>query len=114
MKIGKAKEPGIAGATPARKKGDPKPPGYVFGKPTSYRPEYCQAIVTYFSNPESWEINEDFKGGKKPIPRAGELARRPRRIRRGIPHRIWSSEVLPDGTLGSRFRYWCRGAHAAN
>lgn len=70
MKIGKAKEPGIAGVTPARKKGDPKPPGYVFGKPTSYRPEYCQAIVTYFSNPESWEINEDFKGGKKPIPRS--------------------------------------------
>lgn len=70
MKIGKAKEPGIAGVTTARKKGDPKPPGYVFGQPTKYRPEYCQAIVTYFSNPESWEINEDFKGGKKPIPRS--------------------------------------------
>lgn len=70
MRIGKAKEPGIAGATPARKKGDPKPPGYVFGRPTSYKPEYCQAIVTYFSNPESWEINEDLKGGKKPIPRS--------------------------------------------
>lgn len=70
MKIGKAKEPGIAGVTPARKKGDPKPPGYVFGKPTSYRPEYCQAIVTYFSNPESWDINTDMKGSAKAIPKS--------------------------------------------
>lgn len=70
MKIGKAKEPGIAGATPARKKGDPKPPGYVFGKPTSYRPEYCQAIVKYFSDPESWEINIDLKCSAKAVPRS--------------------------------------------
>ena len=56
--------------TPARKKGDPKPPGYVFGKPTSYRPEYCQAIVTYFSNPESWDLNVDMKGGAKAIPKS--------------------------------------------
>ena len=70
MKIGKAKEPGIAGVTTARKKGDPKPPGYVFGQPTKYRPEYCQAIVTYFSNPESWDLNVDAKGSAKAIPRS--------------------------------------------
>ncbi len=70
MKIGKAKEPGIAGVTTARKKGDPKPPGYVFGQPTKYRPEYCQAIVTYFSNPESWDINTDMKGSAKAIPKS--------------------------------------------
>lgn len=65
MKIGKAKEPGIAGVTTARKKGDPKPPGYVFGQPTKYRPEYCQAIVTYFSNPSSWVPHENLKGEVK-------------------------------------------------
>lgn len=70
MKIGKAKEPGIAGVTTARKKGDPKPPGYVFGQPTKYRPEYCQAIVKYFSNPDSWDINVDMKGSAKAIPKS--------------------------------------------
>lgn len=70
MKIGKAKEPGIAGVTPARKNGGPKPPGYVFGRPTKYCQEYCQAIVKYFSNPESWDLNVDMKGGAKAIPKS--------------------------------------------
>lgn len=70
MKIGRAKEPGIAGVTPARKKGDPKPAGYVFGSPTKYREEYCQAIVEYFSNPESWDLNVDAKGSAKAIPKS--------------------------------------------
>jgi hypothetical protein len=72
MKIGKAKPKGVAGVTPARKTGDKdRPADYPgTGRPTKYRQEYCQAIVTYFSNPESWEINEDFKGSKKPIPRS--------------------------------------------
>jgi hypothetical protein len=69
MKIGKAKPKGIAGVTPARKTGDKeKPVGYKFGRPTNYRPEYCQAIVDYFADPESWEINYDAKGSGKAIP----------------------------------------------
>ena len=52
MKIGKAKPKGIAGVTPARKAGDKeKPEGYVFGRPTNYRPEYCQSIIEYFAAP---------------------------------------------------------------
>ena len=69
MKIGKAKPKGVAGVTPARKTGDKeKPVGYKFGRPTNYRPEYCQAIVDYFADPESWEINTDMKGSSKAIP----------------------------------------------
>jgi hypothetical protein len=71
MKIGKAKPKGVAGVTPARKTGDKeKPEGYVFGRPTNYRPEYCQAIVDYFAHPDSWEINTDLKGSSKPIPKS--------------------------------------------
>lgn len=69
MKIGKAKPKGVAGVTPARKTGDKeKPEGYVFGRPTNYRPEYCQAIVDYFASRISWEINTDAKGSAKAIP----------------------------------------------
>lgn len=69
MKIGKAKPKGVAGVTPARKTGDKeKPVGYVFGRPTNYRPEYCQAIVEYFADRNSWEINTDAKGSMKAIP----------------------------------------------
>lgn len=28
-----------------------KPEGYVFGRPTNYLPEYCQAIIEYFDRP---------------------------------------------------------------
>lgn len=69
MKIGKAKPKGVAGVTPARKTGDKeKPEGYVFGRPTNYRPEYCQAIIDYFADPTSWVINTDAKGSSKAIP----------------------------------------------
>ena len=69
MKIGKAKPKGVAGVTPARKTGDKeKPGGYVCGRPTNYRPEYCQAIVDYFASPNSWEINTDAKGSAKAVP----------------------------------------------
>lgn len=30
---------------PARKRAKPKPPGYVFGRPTLYKPEYCEQVV---------------------------------------------------------------------
>lgn len=30
---------------------DSKPVGYVFGRPTSYKPEYCQLVLDYFSAP---------------------------------------------------------------
>lgn len=67
MKIGKARPKGLAGVTPVRKPGDPLPEGYVYGCPTKYRPEYCDAIIEYFSrNP--WEVNTDAKGAAKVIP----------------------------------------------
>lgn len=72
MKIGKAKPKGVAGVTPARKTGDKeKPVGYPGnGRPTNYRPEYCQSIIEYFAAPESWEINTDVKGSAKAIPKS--------------------------------------------
>jgi hypothetical protein len=34
----------------------PKPEGYVFGRPTKYRPEYCEQIVEYFQRPAYREV----------------------------------------------------------
>lgn len=68
MKIGKPKEPGIAGKRPVRRRGDPKPEGYVFGAPTKYREEYCQALIEYFQAPTSWDIYKDAKGTAKALP----------------------------------------------
>lgn len=57
MKIGKAKPKGVAGYTPPRKRGDKdKPATYTFGRPSNYRPEYCQALLQYFSAADSWEM----------------------------------------------------------
>ncbi len=72
MKIGKAKPKGIAGVTPARKTGDKeKPVDYPGnGRPTNYRPEYCQSIIEYFAHPVSWEINTDAKGSAKAVPKS--------------------------------------------
>ena len=68
MKIGKRKPPGIAGVQPARKVGDPKPDGYRFGRPTTFRPEYCQSIIDFFTC-DSWELVYDAKGTAKVIPK---------------------------------------------
>ena len=68
MKIGKRKPPGIAGVQPARKVGDPKPEGYRFGRPTTFRPEYCQSIIDFFTR-DSWELVYDAKGTAKVIPK---------------------------------------------
>ncbi len=69
MKIGPVKDKGIAGVKPARKKGDKeRPAGYVRGKPTSYRPDYCESIIEYFASADSWEINYDAKNSGKVLP----------------------------------------------
>lgn len=70
MKIGKAKPKGVAGVTPARKAGDPeRPPGWAgTGRPTLYRPEYCQSVVEFFKR-ESWQIIYDAKGSPKVMPK---------------------------------------------
>lgn len=68
MKIGKPKPKGIAGVPPARKVGDPKPDGYRFGRPTTYRPEYCQSIIDFFTR-DSWELSTDMKGSSKVVPK---------------------------------------------
>lgn len=67
MKIGKPKPKGVAGVTPRRKRGDPKPEGYVFGRPTSYRPEYCESLIRYFDR-KSWCVATDAKGTQKVMP----------------------------------------------
>jgi hypothetical protein len=38
-----------------KKKVNPKPEGYIFGRPTKYRPEYCQSIIDYFSIEPNYE-----------------------------------------------------------
>lgn len=58
MKIGKAKEPGIAGYSPPRTYLDPRPEGLGPGRPTTYRPEYCQSIIEYFASADSWDREE--------------------------------------------------------
>lgn len=68
MKIGKPKPKGVAGVAPRRKRGDPKPEGYRFGRPTSYRPEYCQSIIDFFTR-DSWELAHDAKGTAKVVPK---------------------------------------------
>lgn len=69
MKIGKPKPHGIAGVTPVRKPGDPKPPDYPgMGQPTKYRPEYCQSIIDFFDR-SSWEIHYDMKETPKVMPK---------------------------------------------
>ena len=70
MKIGKPKPKGVAGVAPRRKRGDPKPEGYKFGRPTSYRPEYCGALIDYFCNADSWGLHHDDRGGAKVLPQS--------------------------------------------
>ena len=68
MKIGKPKPKGVAGVQPRRKAGDPKPDGYPgLGRPTSYRPEYCESLIRYFDR-KSWCIATDAKGTQKVMP----------------------------------------------
>lgn len=69
MKIGKSRPKSVAGTTPVRKKGDPKPADWVCGPPTKYREEYCGALVKYFREAESWEINYDLKNSGKVLPK---------------------------------------------
>ena len=69
MKIGRPKPKGIAGVQPARKVGDPKPEGYKgTGRPTKYRPEYCESLVRYFDR-KSWCVVTDAKGTQKVMPK---------------------------------------------
>jgi hypothetical protein len=34
----------------------PKPEGYVFGRPTKYKPEYCERLVAYFKRSPYREV----------------------------------------------------------
>lgn len=93
MKIGKSKSKGIAGYDPPRKKGDPTPPGHGVGRVTTYRPEYCDAIIEYFSR-VPWELNVDARGSAKVIPKD----RMPTFIR-------WCQEM---GVSYQAMLKWCR------
>jgi hypothetical protein len=66
MKLLKKRE--IQQVTPIRKKGDPTPPGQGRCRPTCYRPEYGAAMVKYFTNANSWDLNTDARGNAKAIP----------------------------------------------
>ena len=45
-----------------------KPEGYVFGRPTKYKPEYCEQMVEFFSRPHTKEVLVDRdESGKNPI-----------------------------------------------
>lgn len=71
LNLGKARPPGLAGYTPRRKTGDlaDKPLDYAgTGQPSNYRPEYCQAIVEFFTR-DPWEIRETEKGGYQLLPK---------------------------------------------
>lgn len=37
------------------------------GHPTSYKPEYCQEIINYFSR-SPYEVTRDFKHGRQEVP----------------------------------------------
>jgi hypothetical protein len=42
-----------------------KPEGYIFGRPTKYRPEYCQAIIDFFSiEPNTEQELNHYKNGE--------------------------------------------------
>lgn len=72
LNIGKPRPPGLAGYKPRRKTGDKAdvPPGYKGfpGAPSTYRPEYCDAIIEFFTR-DPWEIHYTEKGGAQLIPK---------------------------------------------
>lgn len=76
MKIGKSKyppkqrpkPPGVEGAPAPRIAGDPMPEDAKPGRPSKYRPEYCQALIDYFRNAEPWRIHYNNAGGAQVIP----------------------------------------------
>lgn len=70
MKIGKPKPPGLAGVTPIRQTGDPVPEGYTRGAPTYYRPEYRQALISYFCSADSWGTRYNDRGGAQILPQS--------------------------------------------
>lgn len=39
----------------AKKNQAPKPPGYVFGRPTLYKPEYCEKLIEHMSEGNPFE-----------------------------------------------------------
>lgn len=73
MKIGKPKHqpkprPVIEGVTPIRQTGDPTPKGAGRGRPSSYLPEYCQALIDYFAGAEPWRVHYNNSGSAQVIP----------------------------------------------
>lgn len=70
MKIGKPKPPGLAGVTPIRQTGDPTHEGALPGRPTSYRPEYCSALIKYFCSADSWGTHYNDRGGAQILPQS--------------------------------------------
>ena len=59
----------LRGVPPKRKKGERFPHDIGSNdKPTDYRPEYCGALLRYFSEPASWKIHLSAKGTAQVIP----------------------------------------------
>ena len=65
----KPKPKHLRGVPPKRKKGERFPHDIGSNdKPTDYRPEYCGALLRYFSEPASWKIHLSAKGTAQVIP----------------------------------------------
>ena len=60
--------PVIEGVTPIRQTGDPTPEGAGCGRPSSYLPEYCQALIDYFARAEPWRVHYNNSGSAQVIP----------------------------------------------
>jgi hypothetical protein len=67
----KPKPKHLRGVPPKRKKGERFPHDIGSNdKPTDYRPEYCGALLRYFSEPASWIIHYTDKGTAQVIPQS--------------------------------------------
>ncbi|AHG23457.1 hypothetical protein P858_41 [Edwardsiella phage eiAU-183] len=54
---------------PTKRRHGEMPEGYVYGRPTNYRPEYAEKMVQYFENATAWQLNYTDKGNAQVIPR---------------------------------------------
>lgn len=66
----KPKPKHLMGVPPKRKKGERLPHDRGLGiRPTDYRPEYCGALVRYFSDSASWDTHFSDKGTAQILPK---------------------------------------------
>ena len=84
--IKKTKSKAKAKKTPSNKlaNGNPKPEGYIFGRPTKYLATYCNDMVEYFKNAPLFEATSETyydKNGNEQIKEVRKAAPQPSFIR---------------------------------